>query len=97
MLGFLCKAADANSKETSWDFVSRSCRGVLFQSWWEGEEILWILPVWAQGSQAELGGLVWESCSSFMKHTEDTTSAGAHTSTTRWTQIIETPHDVLGS
>lgn len=54
--------------ETSWD-LGRSSRGVLFQCLWEGEEILWILPVWAQGSQSEQGGLVWELLLICVTHT----------------------------
>lgn len=65
----ICKAAVTKGCETSWDSVSRSCRGVLFQSLWEGEEILWILPVWAQGSQSEQGGLVWELLLIYETHT----------------------------
>lgn len=49
-------------------FGSRSCRGVLFQCLREGEEILWILPVWAQGSRSEQGGLVWELLLIYQTH-----------------------------
>lgn len=66
------KSRDFSAGETGCDWVSRSSRGVLFQLCWEGEEILWILPVWAQGSQSEQGGLVWELlliCEIIQKHT----------------------------